>query len=177
MITTPAQKDPLTTPEKKKYICPSGIVASDVTLCGLQHGQQVPGAASQEPNSVTSHCKANTTSTTFVMISFGKIHKYVSAQTSVSSKCCLSVICRPLSNREPLNEFSSNFILEHWSGCQCASKCSHLVTLCNSSGHFTWFSLRISLNIYRSEKYFEQMLRGGMKRAICVRYIIHPDAA
>ena len=52
-----------------------------------------------------------------------------------------------------------------------------LVTLYNSSGHFTWLSVRISLNIYRSEKYFEQTLRRGKKHAICVRYTIRPDTA
>jgi len=120
MITTPAQTDPLTL---KLNICSSVIVAGDVTLCGLQRGQEVPGAASQEPNSVTAHCKANTTSTAFVMISFGQIHKYIYiyAKISVSAMCCLSVICRLLTNRE-------------------------------------------------------QMLRGGMKHAICVRYITCPDA-
>ena len=63
----------------------------------------------------------------------------------------MSVICRPLSNREPLNEFSSNFILEHWNGYQCVSKCSHFGYTLQQQCPFMWFSVRISLNIYRSE--------------------------
>jgi hypothetical protein len=35
--------------------------------------------------------KRHTTATTFVMTSFGQIHKYISAKISVSSMCCLSV--------------------------------------------------------------------------------------
>ena len=94
------------------------------SLCVAFNIEEVRGAASPEPNSATARCKA-THNFHYVRISFGQIHKYICAKISVSSGCCLSGICRPLSNREPLNEFSSNPILGHWNGCQCMSKCSY----------------------------------------------------
>jgi len=126
--------------------------------------------------------------------SFGQIHKYISAKISVSSMCCLSVICRPLSNREPLNEFSLNFILEHWNGCQCVSKFS-LFGYALQQHRTLHMIFRAYLAKYLSErKIFRtdvgwrnetrnlcpvhcmpRLLRRGMKHAIFVRYIVCPD--
>jgi hypothetical protein len=154
------------------------MVASDVTLCVLQHGQEVPGAASQEPNSVTAHCKA-THNFHCVCYDFVWANSQIYKCKNICVIYVLSV-CPSSVGRYRIENLWKNFHqISYWSVGMVTNVCRNvhvLVTLRNSSGHFTWFSVRIWLKICRSEKYFEETVR-GVEHSVCVRYIICPDAA